>query len=173
MGSASVGAPKLLGETNRRIDCRECVACWSKALAIFSQVPAAAVACGGPLRSGYGDGHVLSFSDCGSRSLRVSLLGFTGQADATTRLTLKASPSLTILAQNSENSEVQNLLEPQSDSGVPGGPSQPTPEDQPAAGGNAGPASGRRRRDERDRPGRGQVAQRCYRHGSATDLPLG
>jgi hypothetical protein len=63
-----------------------------------------------------------------------SLLGFTGQADATpTRLTLKASPSLTILAQNSENSEVQNLLEPQSDSGVPGGPSQPTPEDQPAA----------------------------------------
>ena len=50
-------------------------------------------------------------------------------------LTLKASPSLTILAQNSENSEVQNLLEPQSDSGVPGGPSQPTPDNQPAAGG--------------------------------------
>ena len=111
----------------------------------------------------------------GAAVCAFSLLGFTGQADATTRLTLKASPSLTILAQNSENSEVQNLLEPQSDSGVPGGPSQPTPEDQPAAGcTNAGPASGRRRwRDERDRPGRGQVAQRCYRHGSATDLPLG
>ena len=62
-------------------------------------------------------------------------VGFTGQADATTRLTLKASPSLTILAQNSENSEVQNLLDPQSDNGVPGGPSQPTPENQPAAGG--------------------------------------
>ena len=72
----------------------------------------------------------------GARCLRFSLgLGFTGQADATTRLTLKTSPSLTILAQNSENSEVQNLLDPQSDSGVPGGPSQPTPDDQPAAGG--------------------------------------
>ncbi len=70
----------------------------------------------------------------GAAVCAFSLLGFTGQADATTRLTLKASPSLTILAQNSENSEVQNLLEPQSDSGVPGGPSQPTPEDQPAAG---------------------------------------
>ena len=70
----------------------------------------------------------------GAAVCAFSLLGFAGQADATTRLTLKASPSLTILAQNSENSEVQNLLEPQSDSGVPGGPSQPTPEDQPAAG---------------------------------------
>ena len=64
----------------------------------------------------------------------LSLLGFTGQADATARLTIKASPSLTILAQNEENSEVQNLLDPQSDSGVPGGPSKPTPNDQPAAG---------------------------------------
>jgi hypothetical protein len=72
--------------------------------------------------------------NAGAAVCAFSLLGFTGQADATTRLTLKASPSLTILAQNSENSEVQNLLEPQSDSGVPGGPSQPTPEDQPAAG---------------------------------------
>ena len=59
-------------------------------------------------------------------------VGFTGQADATT---LKASPSLTILAQNSEDSVVQNLLDPQSDNGVPGGPSQATPSDQPAAGG--------------------------------------
>jgi hypothetical protein len=71
----------------------------------------------------------------GAAVCAFSLLGFTGQADATTRLTLKASPSLTILAQNSENSEVQNLLDPQSDSGAPGGPSQPTPENQPAAGG--------------------------------------
>jgi hypothetical protein len=70
----------------------------------------------------------------GAAVCAFSLLGFTGQADATTRSTLKASPSPTILAQNSENSEVQNLLEPQSDSGVPGGPSQPTPEDQPTAG---------------------------------------
>ena len=65
----------------------------------------------------------------------LSLLGFTGQADATSRLTLKDSPSLTILAQNSENSEVQNLLDPESDSGAPGGPPQPTPDNQPAAGG--------------------------------------
>jgi len=64
----------------------------------------------------------------------LSLLGFTGQADATTRLTLKASPSLSILAQNEENSEVQNLLDPESDNGVPGGPSQATPDDQPPAG---------------------------------------
>jgi len=71
----------------------------------------------------------------GAAVCAFSLLGFTGQADATARLTLKASPGLTILAQNSENSEVQNLLDPQSDSGVPGGPSQPTPENQPAAGG--------------------------------------
>jgi len=55
------------------------------------------------------------------------LLTFTSQADATARLTLKASPSLTILAQNEENSEVQNLLDPQSDNGVPGGPSAATP----------------------------------------------
>ena len=70
----------------------------------------------------------------GAAVCAFSLLGFTGQADATTRLTLKASPGVTILAQNQENSEVQNLLDPQSDSGVPGGPSQPTPNDQPAAG---------------------------------------
>ena len=67
--------------------------------------------------------------------LFVNSLGVTGQADATTRLTLKASPCLIILAQNSENSEVQNLLEPQSDSGVPGVPPQPTPENPPTAGG--------------------------------------
>ena len=49
----------------------------------------------------------------GAAVCALSLLGFTGQADATTRLTLKASPSLTILAQNEENSEVQNLLDPE------------------------------------------------------------
>jgi hypothetical protein len=75
------------------------------------------------------------FLTAGAAVCVLSLLGFTGQADATTRLTLKASPSLIILAQNSENSEVQNLLEPQSDSGVPGGPPQPTPENPPAASG--------------------------------------
>ena len=102
----------------------------------------------------------------GAAVCAFSLLGFAGQADATTRLTLKASPSLTILAQNSENSEVQNLLDPQSDNGVPGGPSQATPDDQPAAGGQmqTQPAR-RRRRDERDRPGRGQVARGGRRDG--------
>src|SRR6476620_6331319 len=70
----------------------------------------------------------------GAAVCAFSLLGLTGNADATTRLTLKASPSLTILAQHSEHSEAHNLLAPQSDSGVPGGPAHPTPEDQPAAG---------------------------------------
>ena len=55
----------------------------------------------------------------------LSLLGFTGQADATPRLTLKASPSLSILAQNQENSEVQNLLDPKSDRGAPVAPPNP------------------------------------------------
>ena len=96
----------------------------------------------------------------GAFACALALLGFTGQADATTRLMLKASPSLTILSQNEENSEVQNLLDPEADSGVPGGPPQPTPGDQPEAGEGmqAQPEGGRRRRDERDRPGRGQVA---------------
>ena len=57
----------------------------------------------------------------------LTLLGFSGQADATTRLMLKASPSLTILAEDEENAEVQNLLEPESDNGVPGGPTAATP----------------------------------------------
>ena len=52
----------------------------------------------------------------------LTLLGYTGQADATTRLMLNGAPSLTILAQDEENAEVQNLLEPQTDSGQPGGP---------------------------------------------------
>ena len=135
MGSASVGAPKPLGETNRRIDCRECVACSSKALAIFSQDPPPQSRAVGPYEAAMEMDMFYRLVTAGAAVCAFSLLGFTGQADATTRLTLKASPSLTILAQNSENSEVQNLLEPQSDSGVPGGPSQPTPEDQPAAGG--------------------------------------
>ena len=72
----------------------------------------------------------------------LALLGFAGQADATTRLTLKASPSLIILAQ--ENSEVQNLLDPQSDNGTPGGPSAATPVEPGQPGGqmNAAPQGG-------------------------------
>jgi hypothetical protein len=98
------------------------------------RMPAAAVACGGPYEAAMEMDMFYRLVTAGAAVCAFSLLGFTGQVDATTRSTLKASPSLTILAQNSENSEVQNLLEPQSDSGVPGGPSQPTPEDQPAAG---------------------------------------
>ena len=54
----------------------------------------------------------------------LSLLGFTGQADATPRLTLKASPSLSILAQNQENSEVQIYSTP-SPTGAPVAPPNP------------------------------------------------
>jgi hypothetical protein len=74
----------------------------------------------------------------------LALLGFAAQADVTTRLTLKASPSLTILAQNEENSQVQNLLDPQSDNGTPGGPSAATPVEPGQPGGqmNAAPQGG-------------------------------
>jgi hypothetical protein len=80
----------------------------------------------------------------GAAVCAFSLLGFTGQADASTRLTLKASPSLTILAQNEENSQIQNELDPQSDNGVPGGPSAATPVEPGQPGGqmNAAPQGG-------------------------------
>jgi hypothetical protein len=70
----------------------------------------------------------------GAAACAFTLLGFTGQADATTRLTLKASPSLTVLAQDEENPEVQNLLDPESDNGQPGG-GDATPAPEPKAGG--------------------------------------
>ncbi|MGA7374240.1 MAG: hypothetical protein WBW37_16820 [Methyloceanibacter sp.] len=63
----------------------------------------------------------------------LTLLGFYGQADAATRLMLKASSSPTILAADKENPEVQNLLDPKATS-VPGGPSTATPGDEPKAG---------------------------------------
>ena len=130
-GSASVDAPK---RTNGRIDCSECVACSSKALAIFSEGYPPLQSRAGPYEAAMEMDMFYRLVTAGAAVCAFSLLGFTGQADATTRSTLKASPSLTILAQNSENSEVQNLLEPQSDSGFPGGPSQPMPEGQPAGG---------------------------------------
>ena len=71
----------------------------------------------------------------GAAVCALSLLGFTGQTDATTRLMLKASPSLTILAADEENLEVQNLLDPEATNGVPGGPTEATPGDEPKAGG--------------------------------------
>src|SRR5262249_6899963 len=89
------------------------------------------VACG-PLKVAMEMDMFYRLVTAGAAVCAFSFLDFAGQADATTRSALQASPSLTILAQNSENSEVQNLLDPQSDSGVPGGPSQPTSEGQPA-----------------------------------------
>jgi hypothetical protein len=73
-----------------------------------------------------------------------ALLTFTSQADATAPLVLKASSNLTIMVQNEENSEVQNLLDPQSDDGVPGGTSAATPvePEQPSGQMNATPQGG-------------------------------
>ena len=92
------------------------------------------------------------FMTAGAAVCALSLLGFTGQADATTRLMLKASPALTILAADEENPEVENLLDPEATNGVPGGPTEATPGDEPLA------LRRGRQRDERDRQGRGQVA---------------
>jgi len=69
------------------------------------------------------------FMTAGVAVCALTLLGFTGQADATTRLMLKASPSLTILAADEENPEVENLLD--RTNGVPGGPTEATPGDEP------------------------------------------
>jgi len=71
----------------------------------------------------------------GAAVCALTLLGFTGQADATTRLMLKASPGLTILAADEENAEVQNLLDPEATNGVPGGPTAATPGAEPKAEG--------------------------------------
>ncbi len=46
-------------------------------------------------------------------------------------LMLKASPALTILAADEENPEVENLLDPEATNGVPGGPTEATPGDEP------------------------------------------
>jgi hypothetical protein len=62
----------------------------------------------------------------------LTLLGFAGHANAAPRPMLDAASSLTILAGDPENPEVQNLLDPESDNGVPGGPAameaKPAPE---------------------------------------------
>jgi len=71
----------------------------------------------------------------GAAVCALTLLGFTGQADATARLMLNGSPSLTILAADEENAEVQNLLDPEATNGVPGGPTAATPGAEPPAGG--------------------------------------
>ena len=64
----------------------------------------------------------------------LSLLGFTGQADATPRLTLKASPSPASSPKTRRTPRFR-ITRPRVRSGAPGGPSQPTPDDQPGAGG--------------------------------------
>lgn len=69
----------------------------------------------------------------GALACALALLGYAGRADATTRLMLNVAPSLTILAQDEENAEVQNLLEPQTDAGQPAGDSAMKPETAPKA----------------------------------------
>lgn len=70
----------------------------------------------------------------GALACALALLGYAGRADATTRLMLNVAPSLTILAQDEENAEVQNLLEPQTDAGQPAGDFAMKPETAPKAG---------------------------------------
>jgi len=71
----------------------------------------------------------------GAAVCALTFLGFAGQADATTRPMLNGAPSLTILAADEENAEVENLLEPQKDGGTPmGADSSMKPEAAPKAG---------------------------------------
>jgi hypothetical protein len=70
----------------------------------------------------------------------LALVGSAGQADAA-RLSPNGASSLIILAGDEENSEIQNELDPESDSGEPGGPSMPAaPEEKakPEGGGGSG-----------------------------------
>jgi hypothetical protein len=64
----------------------------------------------------------------------LTLFFCASQADATTRVMLNGASSLTILAADEENAEVQNLLEPESDGGQPGGDSAMKPEGAPKGG---------------------------------------
>jgi hypothetical protein len=68
----------------------------------------------------------------GAAVCALTLLGFAGHANAAPRPMLDTASSLTILAGDEENSEVQNLLDPESDNGLPGGPAameaKPAPE---------------------------------------------
>jgi len=65
----------------------------------------------------------------------LTLLSYVSQADATTRPMLNGASSLTILAADEENAEVENLLEPEMDEGTPMGADAATkPEAAPKAG---------------------------------------
>jgi hypothetical protein len=57
----------------------------------------------------------------GAAVCALTLLGFAGNADAATRPMLDTASALTILAGDEENPEVKNLVDPESDNGVPGG----------------------------------------------------
>lgn len=48
-----------------------------------------------------------------------ALFGLAGNADAAMRPALNTASSLTILAADEENAEVENLLEPEADEGTP------------------------------------------------------
>ncbi|HEU0018424.1 MAG TPA: hypothetical protein VFQ31_08740 [Methyloceanibacter sp.] len=64
----------------------------------------------------------------------LTLFGYAGQADATTRLMLNGASSLTILAADEENAEVENLLEPEADGGTPMGADAAAKPEAPKAG---------------------------------------
>ena len=88
----------------------------------------------------------------GAAVCALTLLGFTGQADATARLMLnglaKPSPS-SPQTRRTPKCRICSTLRPTN--GVPGGPTAATPGDEPKAGGEmqAKPEGGGRR-DERD-----------------------
>src|SRR5262245_51599228 len=71
----------------------------------------------------------------------LALAGPAGQADAA-QLAPKSASNLIILAADEENPEVQNELDPASDSGQPGGPATPAPAPEekamPQGGGGSG-----------------------------------
>ncbi len=52
-------------------------------------------------------------------AVTLALIGFAGTADAAMRTTLPSASNLTILAADEENSEVENLLDPEADQGTP------------------------------------------------------
>ena len=88
-----------------------------------------------PHWSGKGDEHALRLLASGAFVCALTLLSFASQADATTRPMLNGASSLTILAADEENAEVQNLLEPEMDEGTPmGAGAAAKPEAAPKAG---------------------------------------
>ena len=111
--------------------------------------------CEGPPRSGLGDGHARSFIGCQRRSLRPRPSRFCRAGDATTRLTLKASP----VHHRAQELRSSDLLDPQSDKGR----WRPLRRNasragQPGGQMNAAPQGGNESEQQRNGPGRGQIA---------------